>query len=178
MCVRARACVYVRACYNFGTLELLYIRNYLADRTKIWCAPKVDAALPLISFSLKLIHGLVFNDFNFLINVCNRFNYGKFQAIELNSCREINVQGRLVLNLRKIHHSVQNLLSFEFFEKRRVCCTFRKVQVLSQKVLQYRIQALASLVFEFGRIRRRGSNFIGFLIFQKLSLFHQHYGIV
>ena len=29
---------------------------------EIWCALKVGAALPLISFSLKLVHGLGFHD--------------------------------------------------------------------------------------------------------------------
>ena len=49
------------------------------SKAKIWCAPEVDAALPLVSFSLKFIYGLGFYDnLNLLKNFCSRSSYRKF----------------------------------------------------------------------------------------------------
>ena len=63
-------CVCVCVCVKTGKFKLLYLGNYSADRAEIRCAPKADAAFSLISFSLKLIHGLEFyDDLNFLKNV-------------------------------------------------------------------------------------------------------------
>ena len=39
-----------------GKLKVLYFRNYSADRAKVSCILKADAALSLILFSLKFIH--------------------------------------------------------------------------------------------------------------------------
>ena len=48
--------------------------------------------------------------------------------------KEIYVQGRLRLNLGKIHRRVQILCNLEFFEV-QFRCEFREVQVLSKIVL-------------------------------------------
>ena len=65
MCVR----------YNFWKFKFLYLRKYSADRysadrDEVWCLPKTDGALSLISLSWKSIGRLEFyDDFNFSKNV-------------------------------------------------------------------------------------------------------------
>ena len=54
-----RMCVCVEGLKKFRNSGL---RNYSAHRTEICCALKANAALSLIPFSLKLIHGLGFYD--------------------------------------------------------------------------------------------------------------------
>ena len=77
--VRICVCVCVCVCWNFGKFKFLYLRNHSADRAKILCVPKAYATLPLIPFSLKLIHGLGFYDnLTFFKNICNRSSCSKF----------------------------------------------------------------------------------------------------
>ena len=60
-------------CYDFGKFKVMYLTNYSADRDEIFCTPKAEVALSLMSLSFKLIHGLGFyEDLNFLKNACNR----------------------------------------------------------------------------------------------------------
>ena len=59
MCVCVGVFVYVKGLKKFRNSGL---RNYSAHRAEIWCALKANAALSLIPFSFKLIHGLGFYD--------------------------------------------------------------------------------------------------------------------
>ena len=74
MCVCVCVCVCVKP-----SEKLLDLNNYSADRADILCALKADVALSVISFSLKLSHGLeIYDDLNFLKNVCNRYSRTNF----------------------------------------------------------------------------------------------------
>ena len=98
---------------------------------------RAATALSLISFSLKFI----FVNLDFMtIWIFWKISVTALTAASLKQSslivfhEEINVQGRLGLNLEKIHRSVQILRNFKFFEKGRFCYKFREIQVLSQIV--------------------------------------------
>ena len=60
--------------YKNGKNATLWI-FWLGIIAEIWCAPKADAALASISFSLKLILGVEFDDdLNYCKNVLNHFS--------------------------------------------------------------------------------------------------------
>ena len=82
-CMRVYACTSVTVSVSKSYhLEKFNVRKYSADRA----APKADAALSFVLFSLKLIHSFEsYDDFNFLKNICNRPSCDKFQVIELNN---------------------------------------------------------------------------------------------
>ena len=67
-------CVCVKTSEN-----LKFCISGITQTIELKFAPQAHAALPLVLFSFKLIHGLGFYDnFNFLKNICNRSSCRKF----------------------------------------------------------------------------------------------------
>ena len=88
-------------------------------------------------------------DWNFMIvwtflNRCNRSSYRAFQTIKLNNFLQKDEYPRTFKNF---------------------CFKFRDIPISKQIVFDN----FDSLIFKFGRNRRRAANFIGFKIFRKID---------
>ena len=117
--------------WNFGKFKLLYLKNPSKNRAQIWCEPKADGTLSLLSFSGE----------------CQRFEMSKIYLIH---------RGYIIATISNLWHSpsfslksthglgFHNDLNFlKYF------CKFEQPQILSDWVKSFFIKRRKAFTTEF-----------------------------